>query len=226
MTKEQYICFLDPTRAAMPDDPTPEEAASISAHFAYYQGLHAQRTLILAGRTNEPPHVGIMIFAAESNAHAQAIVDADPAIAAGVFTARVQPYSVALIAEKTPQWSPAAAQNHSTDTKRYRLLTRLTLLFLSLIAIVQIVQTLFFLSMQIFVWENFWIEHTKVLSTIRITESFFWLIALIATGIFWFMARGSKPTAPIWMPIVAHAFALFLTVVFPLAWIIRELSYL
>ncbi len=80
----------------MPDDPTPEEAQAASDHFAYYKQLHETETLILAGRTQEPPHVGIMIFEAESKSDAESIVNQDPAIIAGVFTARVQSYRVAL----------------------------------------------------------------------------------------------------------------------------------
>ncbi len=80
----------------MPDDPTPEEAQAASDHFAYYQQLHESGSLILAGRTQEPPHVGIMIFEAESKSDAESIVKQDPAIIAGVFTARVQRYCVAL----------------------------------------------------------------------------------------------------------------------------------
>ena len=92
----QFICFLEPARAGMPNDPTPEEAEAASEHFAYYQRLHQEGTLILAGRTQEPPHVGIMIFEAESKSAADSIVNKDPAIIAGVFKARVQAYRIAL----------------------------------------------------------------------------------------------------------------------------------
>jgi len=96
-TKPQFVCFLEPTRTEMPDNPTPEESAIVGQHFNYYKQLHADGTLILAGRTQEPPHIGIMIFEAESPAAAQSIANNDPAIIEGVFAARVQPYQVALI---------------------------------------------------------------------------------------------------------------------------------
>ena len=92
----QFICFLKPTRQGMPESPTPEESAAALAHFNYYKDLLAQGTLILAGRTQEPPHVGIMIFEASDQQAAESIVNNDSAIIAGVFTARVQPYRVAL----------------------------------------------------------------------------------------------------------------------------------
>ncbi len=94
---KQFICFLEPSRKEMPDDPTPEEAQLVGQHFSYYKQLHADGTLILAGRTQEPPHIGIMIFEAPDKASAQTIVDNDPAIIAGVFKATLQPYMVALI---------------------------------------------------------------------------------------------------------------------------------
>jgi uncharacterized protein YciI len=97
MPKEQFICFLEPARDEMPDNPTPQETELVNAHFAYYQGLHKEGSLILAGRTLDPPHVGIMIFEAEDMEHAESIIDNDPGIAEGVFNAHLQEYRVALI---------------------------------------------------------------------------------------------------------------------------------
>ncbi|MGJ8637212.1 MAG: YciI family protein [Phycisphaerales bacterium] len=94
---QQFICFLTPTREGMPDDPTPEESAAAIAHFEYYKELHSKGTLILAGRTQTTPHTGILIFEAEHESAAHEIVNLDPAVIAGVFQARVQPYQVALM---------------------------------------------------------------------------------------------------------------------------------
>ncbi len=81
----------------MPDDPTPEESAAAIAHFEYYKELHSKGTLILAGRTQEPPHIGIMIFAARDSKDANNIANSDPAILNGTFACRVQSYQVALL---------------------------------------------------------------------------------------------------------------------------------
>jgi len=97
MTQPQFICFLEPARAEMPDNPTPEEAEIVGQHFNYYTQLHKAGTLILAGRTQEPPHIGIMIFEAKDKDAAQTIANNDPAIIAGVFNAKIQSYMVALI---------------------------------------------------------------------------------------------------------------------------------
>ncbi len=94
--RQQFVCFLEPARDAMPEDPTPEEAAGVRAHFEYYTGLHEAGTLILAGRTLERPWVGVFVFEAASREAAQRVVDQDPAIIAGLFKARLQPYRVAL----------------------------------------------------------------------------------------------------------------------------------
>ena len=92
----QYICFLEPTRARMPDAPTDAETKAVTDHFAYYQRLLAKGSLILAGRTQEPPHTGIMIFNAPTKDDALSIVAQDPAVTAGVFTCKVQAYQIAL----------------------------------------------------------------------------------------------------------------------------------
>ena len=92
----QFICFLEPTRPDMPDEPTPAESKAVSDHFAYYQRLLANGSLIIAGRTQEPPHIGIMVFEAPTKDDALSIAAQDPAVAAGVFKCRVQSYQVAL----------------------------------------------------------------------------------------------------------------------------------
>jgi len=92
----QFICFLEPTRSAMPDDPTPDESKAIESHLAYSQRLLKSGSLILAGRTQEPPHLDIMIFNAPTKEDAISIAAQNPAVAAGVFTCKVQSYKVAL----------------------------------------------------------------------------------------------------------------------------------
>ncbi len=80
----------------MPEAPTPDEAAAARAHFDYCTRLRDEGTLILAGRTQEPPHVGVLIFEAPDRDEAERIVARDPGVSGGVFRARVQAYRVAL----------------------------------------------------------------------------------------------------------------------------------
>ena len=92
----QFICILEPTRADMPDNPTPSESNAANAHLEYYQKLLNKGALILAGRTQEAPHMGFAIFEAPTKEDAISLAAQDPAVTAGVFNIRVQSYKVAL----------------------------------------------------------------------------------------------------------------------------------
>lgn len=93
----QWLYRIEPARPDMPVAPTAEEAALASAHFAYLRELAERGILILAGRTQEEHgSFGIAIFEASDLEAAQAITDADPAIAGGVFVATLHPYRVAV----------------------------------------------------------------------------------------------------------------------------------
>lgn len=98
--KVQFLYRIQPARPEMlTDGPTPEEAAIVGEHFAYLQGLMAQGTLMLAGRTlnTDPSSFGIVIFFAESEAAARAIMGNDPAVRQGVMCAELFPYRTALL---------------------------------------------------------------------------------------------------------------------------------
>ena len=99
----QFLYQIRPTRPAMlVDGPTQAEAAIVSEHFGYLQTLLARGTLILAGRTlnTDPTSFGIVIFRAESEASARAIMEGDPAVRQGVMAAELFPYRVALSAQE------------------------------------------------------------------------------------------------------------------------------
>lgn len=92
----QFICFLEPCRPDLPESLSTEESAAIEAHFQYYQKLLDKGSLHIAGRTHEPPYVGIMIYEAPTKEDAISIAAQDPAINKGILTARVQPFETAL----------------------------------------------------------------------------------------------------------------------------------
>lgn len=95
-----WLYRIVPTRPGMVADPTPEEQRIVSDHFLYLVGLRDSGLLILAGRTQEGEgSFGITIFEADDEPAARAVMDGDPAVAAGVFSASLHPYAVAVLRE-------------------------------------------------------------------------------------------------------------------------------
>jgi len=67
-------------------------------HFVRFQDAIKTGQLILAGRTPEPGDktFGIAIFQAKDEAAARKFMEEDPAVAGGLMTAELHPFSVAL----------------------------------------------------------------------------------------------------------------------------------
>lgn len=101
---KQWLFFITPTRVEILSRLTLEEAALIGAHFAYWQKLVQNRQALMVGRmqTTTPDTMGLAVFLAEDQASAQAIGEADPAVAGGVFSMRVHPYQIALLGDPEP----------------------------------------------------------------------------------------------------------------------------
>src|SRR4030095_452557 len=96
--KPQFIYVLKPTRLEMlTEGPTPEEAETVSRHFAYLKDLTERGVMILVGRTQNKDEntFGIAIFEAEDEAAARQIMENDPAIIGDVMNATLYPYKVA-----------------------------------------------------------------------------------------------------------------------------------
>lgn len=91
----QYLCILR-ARPTLLDDQTPEERAIIARHFEHLCRLDSAGRMLLAGRTLDAPPIGLVILLAPDQPAAQALVDQDPAVAAGLFTAEIRPYRIAL----------------------------------------------------------------------------------------------------------------------------------
>ena len=77
---------------------TDDDRASVARHFRYLSDATDRGQVQLAGRTAEPfdRTFGLVIFAAESEDAARAFMQSDPAVVAGVMTATLHPYSIAL----------------------------------------------------------------------------------------------------------------------------------
>lgn len=77
---------------------TEQHVAVIAKHFERLSQVAAQGRLLMAGRTTEPlPQTfGVVIFEADSLAAATQFMHDDPAVVAGLMSATVHPYAVAL----------------------------------------------------------------------------------------------------------------------------------
>jgi uncharacterized protein YciI len=91
----QWIYRMVPTRpgvAAAID----EQEEAVADHFDYVQALKGAGILVLAGRMPEDPATpAITIIEAPDERTARAIMETDPAVAAGVMRATLYPYALA-----------------------------------------------------------------------------------------------------------------------------------
>ena len=103
-TSKLYLYKIQPVRPAMLIENTPEEAAIVGRHFAYLKDLTDKGVVLMAGRTLNMDYssFGIIIFRAEDDAAAQAIVNNDPAVVERVMRAEWYPYRVALMVDDWP----------------------------------------------------------------------------------------------------------------------------
>src|SRR5213083_1862431 len=77
---------------------TKEDNEVLERHFSRFQEATKSGQLILAGRTKElgDKTFGIAIFRASDEAAARAFMAADPTVSAGLMTAELHPFAVAL----------------------------------------------------------------------------------------------------------------------------------
>jgi uncharacterized protein YciI len=75
-----------------------QDKAAIGRHLANFREAIKSGQLILAGRTKEPGDktFGIAIFEAKDEEAARKFMESDPAVAAGVMTAELHPFAVAV----------------------------------------------------------------------------------------------------------------------------------
>ena len=77
---------------------TDEDSKVLQRHFVRFQEAIKAGKLILAGRTSESGDktFGIAIFEAKDEAEARKFMEEDPAVAVGLMTAELHPFTVAL----------------------------------------------------------------------------------------------------------------------------------
>lgn len=95
----QFLGILRVQEQYFPDAAWTREAnEAVGRHFVRLQEHAKSGKVILAGRTNESNArtMGLVIFEAGSLEEAQEFMAADPAVVAGVMTAEVRPYAIAV----------------------------------------------------------------------------------------------------------------------------------
>lgn len=107
----QFIYVVRPTRVAMlREGPTAHEMAVLGQHFAYLAQLVQDGGALMAGRTltDDDTTFGIAVLQQPTQEAADAAMRADPAVAQGVMTATLFPFSVALWGAEGPAAPPQA----------------------------------------------------------------------------------------------------------------------
>lgn len=103
--ESSHVDLLLRTQAGAPHlraDATPAELAIVGEHWERLQRLHAEGTLLHAGRceehTGQPEDDGfaLVIFTAESDQAAETLMRDDPCVRNGVMTAALHRYRVLL----------------------------------------------------------------------------------------------------------------------------------
>ncbi len=92
-----WIYFLHPPREEFAATMTDEEAAVFADHFAHLERLLAEGVLVLAGPTLGSTNTGIAVIEAPDREAAEALMNADPAIARGVVRGELREMRVSLL---------------------------------------------------------------------------------------------------------------------------------
>ncbi|MEM7080047.1 MAG: YciI family protein [Pseudomonadota bacterium] len=98
----QFIYALKAVRLEMlTDAPTTDEVDVLQAHGQYLADMASRDQVLLAGRTQtaDAQTFGIVIVAADGEAQARRVMDEDPAVAAGVMTATLYPFQIAMLSQ-------------------------------------------------------------------------------------------------------------------------------
>ena len=104
----QFLYRVRPARPEFFGGPTADEEAAVGEHFTYLEDLTRRRIVLLAGRTlnADPSTFGIVIFETSSDAAAKDLMARDPAVRAGVFSADLFPYRIALASPRVLDLAP------------------------------------------------------------------------------------------------------------------------
>ena len=93
----EWIYFIHPPRDDFAATMTADEKAVWAVHFARFQRLLAEGTIILVGPTLGPINTGIAILEAPDEAAARRIMEEDPVIAGGFARGELRPFRISLL---------------------------------------------------------------------------------------------------------------------------------
>ncbi|HEY0947837.1 MAG TPA: nuclear transport factor 2 family protein, partial [Opitutaceae bacterium] len=81
---------------------TPDDNAAVGRHFQHLKAATAKGQVVFAGRTMEPGErtFGVVVFEAPDEDTARRFMESDPAVVAGVMTAELHPYALALARDR------------------------------------------------------------------------------------------------------------------------------
>ncbi|NWF68021.1 MAG: hypothetical protein HXY40_02955 [Chloroflexi bacterium] len=90
-----YRYLIRPPRVAFNETATPEESALVGQHFARLKVMLEAGERVLAGPCTDAAF-GVVIFYAPSQEAAQTIMETDPTVKHGVFSAQLHAFRVSL----------------------------------------------------------------------------------------------------------------------------------
>lgn len=93
----EWIYFIHPPRDDFAATMTDAERAAWSSHFARFERLLAEGTIILVGPTLGSVNTGICMFEAADEAAARRLMDGDPVVAGGFARGELRPFRVSLL---------------------------------------------------------------------------------------------------------------------------------
>jgi uncharacterized protein YciI len=93
----EWIYFIHAPRENFAETMTDEEKEVWAVHFARFERMHAEGTIILVGPTLGPINTGITVFEAPDEEAARRVMDEDPVIAGGFARGELRPFRVSLL---------------------------------------------------------------------------------------------------------------------------------
>ena len=95
-----FAILLHAPRDDFAETSTPEEAERLGRHFAHLKKLHDEDLLLVAGPTFGAPPIGLVVLQTDDEAVARRAMEADPAVAEGMFTGELRSMRLSLLRER------------------------------------------------------------------------------------------------------------------------------